>query len=171
MSFIYTPRTGKEMLGACPPDTRLIKYSTLSSSCSTPEQVLERLGDNNLILIQNPHNMNSGHWVSLSFNRDKNEAYYFSSYGMMPDVEKLKWIPRTALVSSGQEYNILNETLKYLNALGWKIYYNDYPYQIAGDRTATCGIWTSAFLNSKLNPDEFAKSHKNVYEYFHQYFE
>ena len=54
------------------------------------------------------------------------------------------------------------------------MYYNDYPYQIEGDRTATCGIWVAAFLNSGLNPDDFAEENerreRDVFYYYKRYF-
>lgn len=168
--ILYTPRNGDEVLKASPPGTKIFLYSDLANTNSSIEDVFSRFGKNNIILLQNPAQMNSGHWISLSFNIKKKEAYFFSSYGGMPDREKMKWIDRSALSHSGQLRNILNDGLKQLAREGWVIHYNDHPYQISGDHTATCGIWAAAFLRSHKNPDEFYKEHQSPRYYFQKYF-
>lgn len=126
------------------------------------------------ILIQHPNNMRSGHWNALEINPKKQEIYYFSSYGGKPDEEKNRWIDLDGRLKSEQEVNPLNDALKQFCQYGWKIFYNDFPYQREGDKTATCGIWAAAFLNSNRDPDEFAHFNNEngitVYDYFNWYF-
>lgn len=166
--ILYEPRNGQEMMKACPPGTRLYLYSALSSDSRDALDIMLSMGRNNLILLQNPMKPNTGHWISLSFNPEKKEAYFFSSYGGRPDSEKLLWLTTVAMKISGQMRNILSDGLRELFLLGWKIYFNDFAYQKQGDQTATCGIWTAAFLNSGMNPDEFALKHRQdpIYYYF-----
>lgn len=127
-----------------------------------------------IILLQDPFNKRSGHWMGLNILPSRREIYFFSSYGGKPDAEKLQWIPNILLVLSDQDVNALNDGLYEMKLWGWKVHYNDHPYQFPGDRTATCGIWTSAFLNSDLNPDQFWDLNKNAHvgaeDYFRMYF-
>ena len=114
-------------------------------------------GDDHIILLQDPHNMKSGHWFSVSRNLPKKELYFFSTYGGKPDCEKIAWLKEDDLIESNQDLNIFNDALHDLQKHGWEIHYNDFPYQKSGDNTATCGIFTVAFLRSGKNPDEFKK--------------
>lgn len=158
------------MLDACPKGTKIYLYSRLARGARDPPSLLKKLGRYNLILLQDPKQMNSGHWTSLTLDGRRGLAYFFSSYGGKPDEEKVKWITHKQLKESGQLPNILNDLLKYLFLRGWAVYYNDFPYQIEGDDTASCGIWTSAFLNSGKNPDEFAAKHEPPSYYYKRLF-
>lgn len=166
----YTPRSGTEMLKAAPPNTGLYMYSKLASDPRPALEIFKSMKRNSIILLQDPDDMHTGHWISLSFHPEKHEAYFFSSYGGVPDKEKIKWIPKSDRMKSGQMRNFISDGLKQLYKCGWKIYYNDKPYQIPSDKTATCGIWTVAFLNDGRNPDEFAKHSKSVEAYYRKYF-
>ena len=131
-----------------------------------------------LVLLQDPKKMTSGHWLSVSRKPEKREIYFFSTYGGKPDREKISWMDTDDLKKSGQQINIFNDAMKELQSQGWEIHYNNYPYQKEGDHTATCGIYTSAFLRSGLNPDQFKaqtleikKSGKNpAIVYYNRYF-
>lgn len=170
-SFIYIPRNGEEMIRASPPGTKMFLYSDLvRRKPKGKKDIFKRMGKNNIVLVQNPDNMQSGHWESVSFAPEKKEVYFFSSYGGKPDEEKVRWLPKEKLKRSNQLNNIINDGLKQLKKEGWIVYYNDFPYQHPGDKTATCGIWTSAFLNSGMNPDDFARKHSPVQEYYRRYF-
>ena len=157
---IYKPRTGDEVRRAIRSHPPIYLYSDLVrrmkvfGALPILENMMKRSLDN-LILVQDPKNMRSGHWTSLSFHPGEKRAYFFSSYGGKPDIEKNTWIPTSDLIASQQNANVLNDGLKELAYRGWEIHYNQYPYQRIGDHTATCGIWCAAFLNSGLNPDEF----------------
>lgn len=164
------PTSGEEVLRAAPRGTKLYLYSDLANDPRDAETVLRSLGRNSLILYQDPDRMNSGHWVSLSFHPKRKEVYFFSSYGGMPDREKISWVNPYKLFLSGQIRNVINDGLKSLAEKGWTIHFNDFPFQHVGDGSATCGIWSTAFLNSGLNPDEFAENHRSVEYYFRKYF-
>ena len=169
-SFIYSPRSGKEILAAAPAGTKIYVYSDLCQRVGDPAQILLSLPSKCIILLQNPKNMRSGHWIALSRNTRKREMYYFSSYGGKPDVEMSQWVTPEARMRSGQGRNLINDGLKELCANGWTIFYNDFTYQKKGDRTATCGIWATAFLHSGLNPDEFEENHEDEGYYFRHFF-
>lgn len=159
--ILLEPRTGDEVQKAVNGDVPVYLYSDLCKRMkgTSSFDVLEGMMNQslkNIILIQDPNKMNSGHWTSLSFYPRRKEAYFFSSYGGMPDREKMQWISDDDLQRSGQSPNIFNDGLKdFVTKKGWTIHYNQYPYQKVGDSTATCGIWMAAFLNSDLNPDDF----------------
>ena len=160
--IIYDPRTGEEMMNATLHHVPVYRYSELCELGKKhgPARMLAhmfRRSDDNIILLQDPSDMNSGHWLSVSRNVPKHQIYFFSTYGGKPDVEKIHWMNEDDLKESGQFMNIFNDGLHDLQNHGWEIHYNDYPYQKPGDETAVCGIYTVAFLRSNLNPDEFEK--------------
>ena len=111
--------------------------------------------------------MNSGHWMGLSIHPERREIYYFSTYGGKPDIEKNKWLARDDRIRSDQYVDVFNDGLKQLQQQGWAIHYNDQHYQKPGDATATCGIYTAAFLRSGLNPDEFAELTRRLKSQLH----
>ena len=176
--IIYIPRTGKEMMEA----TGGVPIRVYSNVCRDMEEegavkTLTRIlrpYNKCIILLQDPHKMNSGHWTSVSVNPQKKEIYFCSSYGGKPDEEKNRWIPLSEQIVSNQSQNPLNDSLKEFCKLGYTIYYNDFPYQREGDKTATCGIWVAAFLNSGMNPDEFAyytnSNGLSAFDYYRKYF-
>lgn len=158
--IIYKPRSGTDMEDALLNRVPVYKYSDLCALAKKhgPTHMLSRMfkrSNDAVVLLQDPANMNSGHWISVSRNPHKKEIYFFSTYGGKPDVEKIKWIPEDDLMESGQLINIFNDGLHECQKHGWEIHFNDYPYQKEGDNTAVCGIYTVAFLRSGKNPDEF----------------
>ena len=181
--IFFKPRNGDEMSHATD-DVPIVKYSTLSEASDIlgggvvgVDRLLRKMFKKSLkwiVLLQDPKDENSGHWTSLSFNPKKDEVYFFSSYGGKPDFEKNKWISKEKQKLSHQARDVFNDGLKHLCEKGWVIHYNDHPYQFENDGTATCGIWTAAFLNSGMNPDQFyrynLRKHMGVPEYFRKYF-
>ena len=160
--IIYKPRSGAEMEKATLHHVPVYKYSDLCtlSKSHGPARMLAHLfkrSEKNIILLQDPSDMDSGHWISVSRNPNKKQIYFFSTYGGKPDVEKLKWVNEDDLYESGQIINIFNDGLRECQKHGWEIHYNDYPYQKEGDHTAYCGIMTAAFLRGGENPDDFKK--------------
>lgn len=160
--IIYKPRSGDEMMEATLHKVPLHTYSDL---CKQAENIgasrllsaLFRSAEQHIVLLQDPSNMQSGHWFSISRDLPRKSMYFFSTYGGRPDREKIAWISKKDLDKSGQLLNIFNDSLKELQKHGWEIHYNDYPYQKPKDDTAVCGIYTVAFLRSGKNPDEFEK--------------
>lgn len=159
--IFYKPKTGEQVRAATFSNPPIYLYSELvkmmrEKGAANVLYAMMRRNHDSLILVQDPKNLRSGHWTSLSFHPDKKEVYFFSSYGGKPDAEKNEWLPASGLFSSGQDLNVFNDGLKTLMKRdGWEVHYNQYPYQVVGDNTATCGIWCAAFMNSRLNPDEF----------------
>ena len=169
--ILYQPRSGEEMEKATLHRVPIYKYSdlcALSKKKGGPERMLAHMfkrSNDNIILLQDPHDMNSGHWISVSRNIPRKEIYFFSTYGGRPDVEKNKWMNDDELYESGQELNIFNDGLRSLQKRGWKIHYNDFPYQKPRDKTATCGIYTAAFLRFGADPDKFKEMTKTLMNY------
>ena len=181
--ILFSPRNGEEMMKAVEYKAPIIMYSDLS-------KIAEKIGPvrtiaamfkrsmKNIILLQNPNNMQTGHWFSVSCNPSKKEIYFFSTYGGKPDVEKISWISKNDLQKSKQTFNIFNDGLKIYQNHGWTIHYNDYPFQKRDDNTAFCGIYTAAFLRCNKNPDDFVNICKCLIErkinpaiyFFNKYF-
>lgn len=165
--ILFEPRTGGEMNNALGGKTPIYKYSDLCSygKLHGPTRMLAHMfkrSNTNVILLQDPKDLDSGHWISVSRNPAKKEIYFFSTYGGKPDCEKLQWINEDDLIESGQDMNIFRDGLQTLQRNGWEIHYNDYPYQTPGDKTAVCGIYTVAFLRNGANPDVFETETKRL---------
>ena len=165
--ILYSPRTGEEMENALLNRVPIYKYSELCQLAKKhgPTRLLVHLfgrSNDNVILLQDPSDMSSGHWISVSRNLPKKQIYFFSTYGGKPDAEKVSWMNEDDLRQSGQLTNIFSDGLRDLQKHGWEIHYNDYPYQKAGDNTATCGIFTVAFLRSGKDPDVFRKETAHI---------
>ena len=163
--ILFEPRSGDEMEHAMQHHVPIYKYSDLCDIArkTGPTGMLAHMfqrSPTNIILLQDPSNMQSGHWISVSRNPKKKEIYFFSTYGGKPDVEKIQWVNEDDLRESGQDINIFNDGLRNLQQHGWEIHYNDFPYQKSGDNTAVCGIYTAAFLRSGQNPDVFERNTK-----------
>lgn len=165
--ILFNPRSDDEMKKATQYKVPIYTYSELCEKAekTNPVKMLNDMfkkSNNNIILLQDPENMNSGHWLAICKNPVKKEIYFFSTYGGKPDIEKLNWISKNDLKKSKQNINIFNDGLHIFQNNGWEIYYNDFPYQIENDQTAVCGIYTAAFIRSKLNPDEFENENKKL---------
>ena len=166
--ILYEPRSGSEMSYALQNRVPIYKYSELcrfGKLAQSPARMLAHMfqrSKDNVILLQDPRDLNSGHWISVSQKPLKKEIYFFSTYGGKPDIEKLEWMKEDELLDSGQEINIFHLGLRELQRNGWEIHYNDFPYQKPRDKTAVCGIYTAAFLRSGLNPDEFEAQSKQL---------
>ena len=167
--IIYKPRDGDEMQKATLHHIPLYKYSELcelaKKSAGGPRGLLAHMfkrSKDNIILLQDPNDMNSGHWISVSCDPKRHSMYFFSTYGGKPDIEKMKWMNEDDLTESNQLINIFNEGLRQCQGHGWEIHYNDFPFQKEGDKTAYCGIYTAAFLRSGKNPEEFIKETKSL---------
>lgn len=175
---IKNPRTGAELMRACP-GTPIYLYSKICErvkEVGISQTLAEMFGRSPrcFVLLQNPDNMDSGHWLALSIHPISREIYFFSSYGGKPDAEKDAWVEDNEQRRSGQELDVFNDGLKEMCKLGWTIHYNDHPYQWEGDRTATCGIWAAAFLRLNMNPDDFyfytMRYHLNALDYYRSFF-
>lgn len=158
--IIYKPRSGDEMEEATLHHAPVYKYSDLCKQSETEgiEKTIWKLfkkSNKNIILLQDPHDMDSGHWIAVERVPSKKEIYFFSTYGGRPDEEKIRWMKEDDLRESNQFLNFFSKGLRRAQEHGWEIHYNNYPFQKEGDETATCGIYTAAFLRSDLNPDEF----------------
>lgn len=165
--ILYEPRSDSEMRAATLNKTPIHMYSDLCEMARKHGSTrmlaqMFRQADTHIILLQDPRNMRSGHWFSVSRNLPKKEIYFFSTYGGKPDVEKVDWLSDDSLLSSGQDINIFNDGFKELQRHGWTIHYNQHHFQKKGDKTAMCGIYTAAFLRSGLNPDEFIRMCKRI---------
>ena len=112
--IIYEPRSGGEMMEATLHHVPIYKYSELCKlgqkhGATRMLSHMFRRSDENIILLQDPSNMDSGHWLAISRNVPKRAIYFFSTYGGKPDVEKIKWMNEDDLRESGQFMNIFND--------------------------------------------------------------
>ena len=177
--IMYKPRTNVELENATRHRAPICVYSAVCDmvkkhGVGRTLSIMFQRSPNWIILLQDPKDMDSGHWMSLSIHPAKKEIYFFSTYGGKPDFEKNQWLTEDDQIQSGQNTNALNDALKQMALRGWTIHYNNHKYQKEGDKTATCGIWVAAFLNSGMNPDQFYAFNKryglDAVDYYRMYF-
>jgi hypothetical protein len=94
--------------------------------------------------------LSSGHWVCMIKKDDRID--YFDPYSGKPDCD-MKWL-------SGGMREELDETSPRLTQLlkdsGYKVYYNNHPYQSQENHINTCGRWSSMRLYFKdKTPQQF----------------
>lgn len=167
--IIFEPRDDEELKDATLHKVPIHKYSDLARMAEKhgPQALLShmfRQAKDHIILLQNPKNMNSGHWFSVSCRPKHKQIYFFSTYGKKPDIEKMEWMDEDDLRESGQLLNIFNEGMREMQKHGWEIHFNDHKYQDERDKTATCGIYTVAFIRGKDDPETFYKKTQEIRE-------
>lgn len=95
-----------------------------------------------------PVNMvRNGHWCALGI-RGKN-IYFFDSLGLFPD-DQLDKIPAKFRLQSNQNKRTLGNILYELMNKGFKVHYNDIPFQENDVNVNTCGRYCALFLNEGL---------------------
>jgi len=73
MQILCALRDVKSFLGVYPSD--LIPHSITRSGC--------------LILNTDPHNLKGSHWLAIHLQPKAHSAYYFDSYGLLPDIPQI----------------------------------------------------------------------------------
>lgn len=86
-----------------------------------------------------------GHWNAIR--REGMDIGWFSSYGMLPDGEKVA-TPFASTVD-GQNINKVARALHALHNLGFRIHYSAVPLQQIGDGSVSCGVWCTLFLTTR----------------------
>ena len=123
------------------PNVRLIEYPQLKEYNSITE-LLPNQKDAIIILVQikNKHN---GHWICLT--RFKNCIYVFDSLGYRPD-KNLLWTPKYLRRNLGQDIPYLSYLLNDALTKKFKVYFNEYKYQMEKPGVNTCGRHVVSYL-------------------------
>lgn len=120
------------------------------------------LGKYGYVIILYETKQNFGHWT-LIFKRNKNTIEHFDSYGLKPD-DELKFIKTLFKITNGTYQPYLTYLLL---KSGYKIEYNEFPFQQMKQNINTCGRWILLRLKNKdLDIYEFKKMlDKNLKKY------
>lgn len=157
MQYIDGPLTGREV-SRLSGTRRVLTYSEVVNALNNGYYFTDLLDPRtHSLIVLYEWKPGIGHWVGVKLAPEEKEAYFFSSYGNKPDAELGKYLSTEQRRASNQSPNVINDFLKKLYLAGWVIYYNDFPFQREGDGTATCGRWLAKYLQSDMNPDEFAE--------------
>lgn len=146
MSTTVPPLSQEQILSFCEQHkTKVtpIKYSDLPDS--TTECAKWILCNPKVLLWLKTADGPVGHWNALK--REGMDIAWFSSYGMLPDGEKVS-TPFSGTVE-GQHINKVARALHMLHNLGFRIHYFAIPLQTVGDGTTSCGLWCAIFLTSR----------------------
>lgn len=124
---------------------------------NSPENILRFM-----IHYQSAHNglYKDGHWCGLFINKNKKIANFMDPYGEYPD-DALKHIKPGYRFLTEQENRDINRFLDQLVRKGFKVHYNDFPFQKLQGGINTCGRWTGDFLRRGLSTDAYEKFIKN----------
>ncbi len=133
---------------------KIIKYSNIKHYNDLSE-LLEPYGRTVILIETTP---NRGHWTCLfeGSGKQKNNIFYFDSYGVKPDgqLDRINYNTRVML---GQESKDLIPLFH-----NYLIRYNIHQLQSKGKDIATCGRWCAArMILNNLNSDEFASLFMN----------
>ena len=132
---------------------KIMKYSELENYSSITDLLPDQF-DYRFILIEEKRN--SGHWTVLV--RNKNNIYYFDSYGVRPDGQ-WKYISNFIRTMLNQDSNDLTKLLNHAKKEGFNVESNKVKYQSDADGVSTCGRYCICFvkmieLNYNLNSFE-----------------
>lgn len=119
-------------------NNKIIKYADISNY-KTINELLPKLNDYRIILIESEHN--SGHWVCLLKYKIDNKPVieYFNSYGMKMGTD-LNFISSIMNRILGQGKNDLDRLLDTANN-DIEIIYNKKRFQSSNNKVNTCGRW------------------------------
>jgi hypothetical protein len=112
---------------------KIIKYSELQNY-NTITELLPELFDYRFILIEEQEN--TGHWTVIA--RNKNNIYYFDSYGVKPDGE-WQYISYFIRKMLNEETNQLTILLNSAKKEGFNVESNKVKYQSDKKGINTCG--------------------------------
>jgi len=132
---------------------KIMKYSELENYSSITDLLPDQF-DYRFILIEEKRN--SGHWTVLV--RNKNNIYYFDSYGVRPDGQ-WKYISNFIRTMLNQDSNDLSKLLNHARKSGFNVESNKVKYQSDAPGVSTCGRFCICFvkmmeLNYNLNSFE-----------------
>jgi len=119
-------------------NNKIVKYADLSNY-KTINELLPKLNDYRIILIESEHN--SGHWIVISFYKIDNKPVieYFNSYGMKMGTD-LNFISSLMNRLLGQGKNDLDKLLDTAKD-DVEIIYNKKRFQSNNQKVNTCGRW------------------------------
>jgi hypothetical protein len=136
--------------------TNIITYPNLAQ-VNDIDDIFDKLGRCVLFFYISE---NFGHWCCLK--KVGNVITFFDPYGIKYDGEK-KWISKQNLIKLHEDKPLLTTLLNNSRKKGYKIHYNNYDFQDDNNHNATCGKWTSVYLeNYLMNDDQFKKHVQNL---------
>ena len=129
----------KKCLGS---DAKILEYSELSKFTSIQE-LLPKKRDF-VVLLVGVESSEDGHWEALI--RVKKRILFFDAYGYRVD-KQLKWAPESVRSEMNQDIPHLTLLLNKAVDDGFKVTFNEYPFQDRDDlRYATCGRWCAMVI-------------------------
>jgi hypothetical protein len=89
-----------------------------------------------------------GHWCCMGIKGK--DIYFFDSLGLFPD-DELDKISPDYRKATNQGERVVGKILYQLANRGFRIHYNDLPFQETGPGINTCGRYCALFLGSAIN--------------------
>lgn len=136
------------------PPTRIFLYSQLEKLRSIDELISPEFPKVALLYIAyNTDESIFGHWIGLQLIGDS--VQFFDSYGGLPDIGQMKYIPERVRRETGQTHSILNNLIR--GSRYNHIEYNSVPLQSKKPSIATCGRFVGYWLRLGIPVDDFAR--------------
>jgi hypothetical protein len=132
----------------------------------------EKIDQFGMVINLDPHDKPGSHWVSLYANFDKNQIYFFDSFGKKPRKKIKKFINKIAKHMYKKKYNqelSVNKVLKNLkenkshkqidNLKDFDIRYNNIQHQF---ENSECGVYSINFIVRLVGGETFDEITKNI---------
>ena len=132
----------------------------------------EKIDQFGMVINLDPHDKPGSHWVSLYANLDKNQIYFFDSFGKKPRKKIKKFINKIAKYMYKKKYNqelSINKVLKNLkenkthkqidNLKDFDIRYNNIQHQF---ENSECGVYSINFIVRLVGGETFDEITKNI---------
>ncbi len=125
-----------------------------------------------MVINLDPHYKGGSHWVSLYANFEKNQIYFFDSFGVKPKKKIKKFINRISKYMYKKKYHKklnINQLLKDIkndkeneqikNISSFDIRYNNIQHQ---EKNSECGVYSINFIIRLASGEDFDSITKNI---------
>ena len=132
----------------------------------------EKISQFGMVINLDPHDKPGSHWVALYTNFDKNQIYFFDSFGKKPKNKIKKFINKIAKFIYQRKYNKnlpINKLLKDLkggnsskeinNINEFDIRYNNIQHQV---ENTECGVYSINFIVRLVGGETFDEITNNI---------
>ena len=159
-------------LGAVPYDFEELSVLNIGNLNFNKLQNTDKINKFGMVINLDEHNKKGSHWVSLYSDFNKNQVYFFDSFGKKPRNRIRKFINKIVKYLYKKKYNsnlpintIINDIKKknitktITNMSKFDIKYNKIQHQI---KNSECGVYSINFIIRLLNGESFNNITKNI---------
>lgn len=169
-------------LGAVPYDFQELRQLELGEELNFDDVINGKINDNSkkhqkinkmgMVINLDPHYKSGSHWVALYNDFEKNQIYFFDSFGKKPKKKIKKFINKLTKYMYKKKYNKKlninkligdlknnNKSKEIENLLNFDIQYNNIQHQF---ENSECGVYSINFLIRLANGESFKDITNNI---------